>query len=122
MSQSFPVIYICRFRRRWCGGRTSTAGQKGINGFMAASMLCEALFTAPNARIFTAGLCGITGETFYSLAVLHSCRAWIKEVRITDHSGIGFAGCDGKGNQGSIERKGCIPACFREEYQRSAGE
>lgn len=60
-SQSFPVTFICRFRRRWHGGQISTAEQKGRSGSIAASMLCQALFTAPNAGIFTAGLHGITG-------------------------------------------------------------
>ena len=62
------------------------------------------------------------GKTFYSLAVLHLCGAWTKEMRCTDHLGIGSARCGGKGNPGSIGRKGCISACFREEYQRDAGE
>jgi len=61
MSQSFPVTFICRCRKRWCGGQTSTAGQRGRNESIVASMLCQALFTAPNAGIFTAGLHGITG-------------------------------------------------------------
>lgn len=61
MSQSFPVNLICRFRRRWCGGRTFTMGQRGRNESIAASMLCQALFTAPNAGIFTAELHGTTG-------------------------------------------------------------
>lgn len=59
-SQSFLVIFICRFRRRWCGGQTSTVGQRGRNGFTAASMLYQALFIALNVGIFTAELPGIT--------------------------------------------------------------
>lgn len=61
MNQSFPVIFICRFRRRWCGGQTSTVGQKGRNGYIAASMLYQALFIAQNAGIFTVGLRETTG-------------------------------------------------------------
>lgn len=62
-SLSFPVTCICRSRRRWCGGQTSTAGQRGRNESIAASMLCQALFTAPNVGIFTAGLHGTIGES-----------------------------------------------------------
>lgn len=42
-------------------GQTSTAGQKGRNGSIAASMLYQASFIAQNAGIFTAGLHGTTG-------------------------------------------------------------
>lgn len=62
MSQSFHVTFICRFRKKWRGEQTSTAGQKGGNGSIAASMLYQALFIAQNAGIFTAELPGITEE------------------------------------------------------------
>lgn len=121
MRRSFLVTFICRFRRRWCGGQTSTAEQKERNGSIATSMLCQVLFTAPNVGIYTTGLHGTIGA-FYGLAVLYSCGVWIKEVRCTDHLGIGSAGRSCKGDSGSIGQKGCIPACFREEYQRGAGK
>ena len=38
----FPVTSICRYRRKWCGGQTSTAESSGRNGSTAASMLYPA--------------------------------------------------------------------------------
>ena len=69
-------------------------------------MLYQALFTARNAGIFTAGLHGTTEGNI--LRVEH-------EPKKSD-APIGYAGCGSKGGSGSI------PACFREKYQRSAGE
>ncbi len=62
MNLSFPVTFICRCRRRWCGGQIFIAGQRGRNESIVASMLYQALFTARNAGIFTAGLLGIIEE------------------------------------------------------------
>lgn len=56
----FPVISICRCRRKWCGGQTSTAGQSGRKESTAARTLYPVLFTARSAVIFIAGLRGIT--------------------------------------------------------------
>ena len=28
MSQSFPVTFICMYRRKWCGGQTSNSGKQ----------------------------------------------------------------------------------------------
>ncbi len=53
-------LYMQVQEKIWCGGQTFTVGQRGRNESIAASMLCQALFPAPNAGIFTAGLLGIT--------------------------------------------------------------
>lgn len=39
---SFPVISICRCKRKWCGGQTSTVGRNGRSGSIAASTLYPA--------------------------------------------------------------------------------
>ena len=38
-----PEISICRCRRKWCGGQTSTVGRNGRNEFTAVSTLCPVL-------------------------------------------------------------------------------
>lgn len=60
-SQSFSVTFIYRFRNRECGGQISIVERNKRKGFTLASMLYQALFTAPNEGIFTIGLHGITG-------------------------------------------------------------
>jgi len=51
MSQSFPMTSICKFRRRCCGEQISTVEPNTRKGFTTASMLYQALFTAPNVGI-----------------------------------------------------------------------
>lgn len=56
----FSVTSICRCRRKWCGGQTSTAGRNGRSGSTVASTNCRASFTVRCAVRSTAGLPGTT--------------------------------------------------------------
>lgn len=60
---SILIGIICRFRRRWCGGQTCTAGQNERSGCTAVSTLYPVLSTARSAATSTAGLHGTTGES-----------------------------------------------------------
>lgn len=61
MSRLSSVTFICRCRRRWCGGRTCTVRKNERSRVTAASTLCPALFTARNMGGFTVESHGITG-------------------------------------------------------------
>ena len=75
-----------------------------------------------NVGIFTVGLSGIIGKTFYGLAMLYSYRAWIKEICCADHSEIGVVAFGGKSNPRRSGWKGGTPGCFGREYQDGARE
>lgn len=52
MRRSFPVTFICRFRRRWCGGQTSTAEQKGRNGYSSKYALSSIVYCSKCGDIY----------------------------------------------------------------------